>query len=138
MTNRDGLRVFCDSSVLIRYFVGDDPPRSLAAARLVDGDGTLVVSTAVILEVVYALRTSYGFANPEVARGLIRFLNQPSVELADADRATMIAALQWSERAFARRIPDAVIAAAAERAGCDLIATLDASFRSPHVPVRMI
>lgn len=131
-------RVFCDSSVLIRYFVGDDPPRSLAAARLVDGDETLVVSTAVILEVVHVLRTAYGASNPDVARGMIRFLSQPTVELADADRATTIAALQWSERSSARRIPDAVIAAAAEHASCDIIVTFDQSFRSPHVPVRLI
>lgn len=131
-------RVFCDSSVLIRYFVGDDPPRSLAAARLIDGNDTLVISTAVILEVVHGLRTSYGVTNPEIARGLIRFLSQPTVELVDADRATTIAGLQWTERMSARRIPDAVLAAAAEHAGCDHIATFDEAFRSPHVPVRMI
>jgi len=131
-------RVFCDSSVLIRYFVGDDPPRSLAAARLVDGDATIVVSTAVVLEVVHALRTSYGASNPDIARGMIRFLSQPLVELADADRSTTIAALRWSERTSARRIADAVIAAAAEHAGCEVIVTFDAAFRSPHIPVRML
>ncbi|MEO5884930.1 MAG: hypothetical protein ABIQ58_05375 [Candidatus Limnocylindrales bacterium] len=38
----------------------------------------------------------------------------------------------------ARRIADAVIAAAAERTGCEVIVTIDAAFRSPHIPVRML
>ena len=42
-------RVFCDTSVLIRYFAEDDPPRAFAAARLIDSDATLVVSTAALL-----------------------------------------------------------------------------------------
>jgi len=130
-------RVFCDTSVLVRYFVGDDPPRSLAAARLVESDVTLVVSTAVILELAHVLRHDYGASNPAIGDGLIRFLSQPTVELSDADRAATIAALQWSLRVSARRIPDAVIAAAAERAACDYIATFDEAFQSPSVPVRL-
>lgn len=36
------------------------------------------------------------------------------------------------------QITDAIIAAAAESARCDVIATFDESFRSPSVPVRLI
>lgn len=132
-------RVFCDTSVLIRYFVGDDDPaRALAAARLVDGDDTLVVSTAVLLELVHALRTLHGVSNPELGSGLVRFLGRESVELADADRAAALAAIRWSLRASARRIPDALIAAAADHAGCDYIATFDETFASPNVPARLL
>ena len=42
--------------------------------------------------------------------------------------------LQLSER----RIPDALLAAAAEGAGCDWIATFDEQFASPSVPSRLI
>lgn len=131
-------RIFCDSGVLIRYFVDDDPPRSLAAARLVDGDDELVTSTSVLLESVHVLRRDYGLGNPELASGLIRFLSRVDVTLSDADQAATIAALDWSQRTSARRIPDALIAAAAEHARCDVIATFDESFRSPSVPIRLI
>jgi predicted nucleic acid-binding protein len=132
-------RVFCDTSVLVRYFAGDDDPaRALAAARLVDGDDTLIVSTAVLLELVHTLRVTYGVTNPELGQAMVRFLGQPSVELADADRAAVMAAIRWSMRASARRIPDAVIAAAAAHAGCDYIATFDEAFASPTVPARLL
>ena len=80
-------RIFCDTSVLIRYFAEDDPPRALAAARLFDSDATLVVSTTALLELVQVLRTSYGVTNPRLGEGLVRFLTRDGVELVDATRA---------------------------------------------------
>lgn len=132
------MRVFCDTGVLVRYFIDDDPPRSFAAATLVDSDHTLIVSTAVLLELVHALRTDYGIANPDLGAGLIRFLSRADVELSDADQAATIAGIDWTLRVSARRIPDALIAAAAEHARCDIIATFDESLQSPSVPVRRI
>lgn len=132
-----GDRVFCDTSVLIRYFADDDPPRAFAAAALVDSDATLVVSTAAILEVVHAMRGA-GFGNPGLGMALIRFLTREGVELVDADQAATIAAIRWTLRASARRIPDAILAAAAEQARCDWIATFDERMQSPTVPVRSL
>ncbi len=131
-------RVFCDTSVLVRYFAGDDPPRALAAARLVDSDAEIVVSTGTIIELVHALRTQYGVSNQILAESLIRFLSRANVRVADADEGTIVAGLRWSVRASARRIADAILAAAAERAGCDWIATFDEAFQSSSVPVRLV
>lgn len=132
------MRVFCDTGVLIRYFVDDDPARSLAAARLIDGDDTVVVSTAVLLEAIHVLRRDYGVPNPELGAGLVQILSRESVELADADQAATISALKASLRVSPRRIPDAIISAAATHARCDIIASFDESFFSPTVPVRLI
>jgi predicted nucleic acid-binding protein len=131
-------RVFCDTGILVRYFADDDPPRALAAARLVDGDDTLVISTAVLIEVAHVLRTQHGRRNPDIADALVAFLTKRRVELIDADEAQTVAALQWSARVSARRIPDALISAAAEHARCDIIATFDAALTSPTVEVRML
>ena len=131
-------RVFCDTSVLIRYFAEDDPPRALAAARLFDSEATLVVSTAALLELVHVLRTKYGVSNPRLGEGLVRFLTRDRVELVDADRGATVAAIRWTLRGSARRIPDAIIAAAAEHARCDAIATFDERMESPSVPVRLL
>ena len=100
-------RIFIDSSVLIRYLVEDDVPRALAAADLIDGDDGVVISTSVLLEVVHVLRRDRNLGNPEIGQGLIAFLSKENVELIDADRAGTVAALQWSLRVSARRIPDA-------------------------------
>lgn len=131
-------RVFCDTSVLLRYFLGDDPARGFAAATLIDGDDELVISTGVVLEAVHVMRTQYGVDNPKIASLLTTFLSRANVRLIDADQTHVVAGLRWSLRASARRIPDVILAAAAERARCELIATFDEAFGSPSVPVRLL
>lgn len=131
-------RVFLDASVMVRYLAEDDPPRALAAAQLIDGDRTLLVSGVVLLETLHALRTGMAHENPSLGSALIRFLTRENVEVVDADKAHLVAALARSLTISARRIGDAVIAATAEHAGCDWIATFDEAFRSPTIPARMI
>jgi predicted nucleic acid-binding protein len=131
-------RVFCDTSVLIRYFADDDPPRAFAAAALFDSGATVVVSTTALLELVHVLGTRSGITNPVLGEGVISFLTRSNVELIDADLGATVAAIRWSMRVSARRIPDALIAAAAEHAGCDAIATFDERMTSPSVPVRLL
>jgi predicted nucleic acid-binding protein len=131
-------RVFLDASVVVRYLAEDDPPRALAAAQLIEGERTLVVSGVVLLESMHALRAGLGHENPALGRALIRLLTRENVEVADADKAHLVVALERSLAASARRISDAVIAATAEHAGCAWIATFDEAFRSPSVPARTI
>jgi len=133
-----GRRVFCDTSVLIRYFAEDDVPRALAAAELIDSDRELVVSTAVLIELIHALRTSHGIANPLIGQMLVQFLSRSNVDLVDADKAAAVAAIFWTQHASARRIPDAILSAAAARAGAEFIATFDERFGSTTVPVRLL
>jgi predicted nucleic acid-binding protein len=130
--------VFCDTSVLIRYLAEDDIPRAVAAAALIDSDTTLVISTGVMLEAIHVLRTEYQVSNPVLAQALIGLLSRPNVQLTDADKSGVIAAIYWTRDASARRIPDAIIAAAARQARVDYIATFDERMSSPTVPVRML
>jgi predicted nucleic acid-binding protein len=131
-------RVFLDTSVVIRYLAGGDPPRAFAAASLIDSDRTLVISGVALIETVHVMRTEAGMTNPDVARALIAFLSRANVELVDADRAHVVAALEWSLASSARRIPDAILASTASQARCDWIATFDGSFASPTVPSRLL
>jgi predicted nucleic acid-binding protein len=131
-------RVFLDSGILIRYLADDDPPRALAAARLIESERTIVVSGVVLLEAVHGLRTGLGRTNPDLARALIAFVSRANVELVDADRAHVVAALEWSLASSARRIPDAILASTASQARCDWIATFDEAFASPTVPSRLL
>lgn len=110
----------------------------MAAADLIESDRRLVVSTGVLFEIIHVLRTQHGFANPLLAVVLIDFLSRANLELADADAAHVVAGLSWTLQVSSRRIPDAVIAAAASQAGCDWIATFDDAFTSPTVPSRLL
>lgn len=132
------MSVFCDTSVLIRYFAEDDIPRALAASVLCDSETQLVVSTGVILETVHVLRTQYDFANPVLSQLLVRFLSRRNVTVSDADKSGLIGALYWTQGVSARRISDAIVVAAAQQAGAEAIATFDERTASTTVPVRML
>lgn len=131
-------RVFIDTSVVIRYLAEDDPPRAFAAATLIESDRVLVVSGVVLVEAIHAMRTGFGHVNPALARALIRFVTLENIELADADKGHVVAALESGMESSARKIPDALLAATAEQAGCDWIATFDEAFVSPTVPSRLL
>jgi predicted nucleic acid-binding protein len=131
-------RVFLDTSVLLRYLAEDDLPRATAAARLIDEEAVIVLSTGVILEAVHVLRTHLGVKNPSLGQGLIRLLSRHNVFLADADAGAVVAGIERTLSRSERRIPDAILAAAAEQADCDWIATFDEAFTSPTVPSRLI
>lgn len=129
--------VFCDTSVLIRYFAEDDIPRAAAAAALIDSETTLTLSTTVLVETVHVLRRLYGFADQRIADLLVTFLARTNVDVADADKAGVVAAIT-SVQGSSRRVPDALIVMAARQAKVDFIATFDEKLRTPLVQVRML
>ena len=58
--------------------------------------------------------------------------------ISDADKSGLIGALYWTQGVSARRISDAIVVAAAQRARAEAIATFDEKMASPTVPVRML
>lgn len=78
-----------DTNVIVRYLTGDDQSQATRAKAVVDA-GQVFVSTTVLLEGEWVLRSVYGFSANEVAaalRGLAGlpgvFVESPSL-LADA------------------------------------------------------
>ncbi len=67
-----------DTNVVVRYLTGDDPDQA-ARARAAIGAGDVFVSTTVLLESEWVLRSVYGFAGKKVAVTLRTFLGLPGV-----------------------------------------------------------
>jgi predicted nucleic acid-binding protein len=72
-----------DTNLIVRYLTGDHPKQSPRARALIDGQPVFVAVT-VILEVEWVLRSTYGYAPPEIARALRAFGGLPTVEMEDA------------------------------------------------------
>ena len=56
-----------DTNVLVRYLTWDDLPQAQAAARLIEGDETIAISSVVLCELVWVLRRRYRLTAHEVA-----------------------------------------------------------------------
>ena len=67
-----------DTNVVVRYLTGDDPDQA-ARARAAIGEGDIFVSTTVLLESEWVMRSAYGFDGKRVAGALRAFLGLPGV-----------------------------------------------------------
>jgi predicted nucleic acid-binding protein len=71
-----------DTNVVIRYLTGDHPEQSPRARALIDSHEVLV-STTVLLETEWVLRSPYGYSPPQVRKALQAFAGLPQVTLED-------------------------------------------------------
>ena len=69
-----------DTNIVVRYLTGGDPGQS-ARARAAIEVGHVFVSTTVLLETEWVLRSVYGFAGKEVAAALRAFAGLPGISV---------------------------------------------------------
>lgn len=73
-----------DTNLVVRYLTGDHPQQSAKAKAVIDGE-EVYVSTTVMLETEWVLRSAYGFDAKRVYKALFGFGGLPSVVLEDPE-----------------------------------------------------
>ena len=84
-----------DTNVIVRFLTGDDPAQTAKARKLIEG-GEIFVSTTVLLETEWVLRSGYGFASERLVQGLRDFAGLPGVTLEEPQLAAR--ALDWADQ----------------------------------------
>lgn len=84
-----------DANVIVRFLTGDDPAQAARARKLVEGGG-IFVSTSVLLETEWVLRSGYGFATERLLQALRDFAGLPGVTLENPQLAAR--ALDWADQ----------------------------------------
>lgn len=107
-----------DTNLVVRYLTGDHHAQSGRARTLIDGN-EVFVSTTVLLETEWVLRSAYGFAEIQIVRGLRGFAGLPLVTVEQPALAAQ--ALDWMEGGM--DFADALHLAKA--AGCDAFVSFD-------------
>ncbi len=82
LQKHDGDMLAIDTNVVVRYLVGDHPKQSATARALIDGED-IFVSTTVMLETEWVLRSAYGFTSAQVCKALRDFSGLVRVSLED-------------------------------------------------------
>ena len=114
-----------DTTILVRYLVGDDRAQFRVASRLIERECSVqepgFVNHVVLVELVWVLESAYKIARPVIADTLGALLNtsQLSIEHPDDARAAL------REYEDGADFADSLIAAANARAGCGYTATFD-------------
>jgi predicted nucleic-acid-binding protein len=73
-----------DTNLVVRYLTGDHPQQSAKARAVIDGE-EVFVSTTVMLETEWVLRSAYGFDAKHVCKALRGFGGLPNVVLEDPE-----------------------------------------------------
>jgi predicted nucleic acid-binding protein len=77
-----------DTNVIVRYLTGDHPRQSARARDVIDGEAVFV-STTVLLETEWVLRSAYAFDPAQVCKALRSFAGLPRVSLEDPQLAAI-------------------------------------------------
>lgn len=110
-----------DTNVLVRYLIGDDSGQ-VAKARAAIETGSVFVSTTVLLESEWVLRSVYGLARQDVAKALRAFSGLPNVSVESPN--LLVEALDRAEKGM--DFADALHLGAA--AHCEAMLTFDRRF----------
>lgn len=114
-----------DTNVLLRYLVGDDEQQSLAAAgfmRQRTEEDPAFVSLIVLAEIIWALRTHYGYPRDQVHTLLMSLVKTAEVALEDEE---FLSLLITGDKPINGDIADHLISHCASRAGCSVTVTFD-------------
>ena len=122
-----------DTNVVVRYLTGDDPGQAARAKAAIDA-GNVFVSTTVLLESAWVLRSVYGLAGEEAAAALRAFSGLPGVSVESPD--LIAEALGRAEKGM--DVADALHLGAAAR--CEALLTFDRRFieLAGDAPVRVV
>jgi predicted nucleic-acid-binding protein len=73
------MKVAVDTNVLVRSVVGDDPAQEEIAIRLLTEAEVIAIASTTLCELVWVLRTSYGFNASETATAVRVLLSSANV-----------------------------------------------------------
>ncbi len=123
-----------DSNVILRYLLRDDPKQAKKAKNLVDqldrDDERAYVSDVVLCEVVWVLRSAYGFSRDRIASVLRQLVAARQLTFDSADRLTRaIRSFENGRGDFA----DYVIREHGRDAGCSQIRTIDRALQGEEM-----
>lgn len=122
-----------DTNIVVRYLTGDDPDQAAKARAVIDA-GPVFVSTTVLLECDWVLRSAYGFGGGEVAAALRAFAGLPSVLV----ESSAMLAQALDRAASGMDLADSLHLGAAGR--CEAMLTFDRRFieMAEDTPVKVM
>ena len=71
--------MYVDTSVIVRYLTSDDPPRSRAAALVIETQATRAISVISLLEAAHVLRWDYQHERRNIAAALIELVARRNI-----------------------------------------------------------
>ncbi len=117
-----------DTSVVVRYLVGEPPDQAKRAAVIIDGDADVGISILVIVEAAHVLRSNYELARSDILDALIDLVSRTNLIPLELSKADVMDALVRARAFPSSPLQDALIAASARAFGALPVFTFDERF----------
>ena len=124
---------FVDTSVIVRYLTDDPPPMADAAARIIEGDQSLILSEVILAETAYVLTGVYDIPRAAVVDALSAFIQRRNIRLLNLAKPAALEALRLCRDSKRHSFADALLWAEARQAGVRRIYTFDDRFPAEGV-----
>lgn len=128
------MNALLDTSVVVRYFMQDQPHLALASTRVVEGEDRLFVSDVAIAEVAHVPMSTYRIPRERVIDQLVAFLLRDNVGTLSIPKELVLGALAKCRPSGRVSIPDALIWASARVEGTPVY-TFDRRFPAEGITV---
>lgn len=87
------MTAFLDTSMVVRYLVGDPADLAAQAAEIIDRHESLQVTDVVLLETAHVLASFYGVPREGIVDHLVTFVQKENVSLFSLDKGLVLQAL---------------------------------------------
>ena len=129
-------RAFLDTSVIVRYLVGEPAEEAAQASHIILETEGLQISDVVLTETVYVLRTRYQVPRETIIDSSIALIQRDNVSVYAMDDDLALQGLTMCRPSGRVSISDAMIWAAARSNGARAIYTFDQRFPSEDLEIR--
>jgi len=119
---------FLDTSVVVRYFMNDDPTMAEQATRIIESDADLLLTDGILAEIAFVLTKNYNVSRPMVVDELIKLVERGNVRLYGLDKGVVVQALQLCRPSGRVSFADAMLWASAHSAGVRTVYSFDERF----------
>lgn len=129
---------FIDTSVVVRYLIGDTPEFLARAKTIIEQQAVLVVTDVVLTEVAFVLRSVYNVPREDIIDTLVLFVQRRNIVVFGLAKELVIQGLLLCRPSGRISLPDALIWVAARSASPDaaVIYSFDKRFPAEGIELR--
>ena len=125
-----------DTSFIVRYLTDDPADMAARAARVIDSQRVLGLSTVVLAEVWYVLQARYHVPREAVLVALLNLVSRANIRVLHVSKELVVAALELCRPSGRVSIADALIWAETRQAGIPTVYSFDRRFPAVDLDVR--
>lgn len=130
------MTAFVDTSVIVRYLMGDQADMAEAAARIMDGDEDVYVTDVVLAETAYVLTSVYRVPREAVVDHLVAVIRKENIMTHGLGKDLAMRAMLLCRPSHRVSFADALLWAAARSVPSPVVYTFDERFPRDGVEVR--